>query len=704
MRISMMTGTVLLSLVASRLTAGEHAPPPLAPDAAWTVDKSNTLAYPDWLQIGREFRPELRSILSSEAGNLQYWIRVPKGARGTIAVAVGEAFWAEPGHRIMDILIDGRVCASRIDPIAVAGGKHRLAVIACEAEDGDGDGLLHVQIVAAQDAADHVTLAAGLWWLAGQTLTAQQAAELPRVGNKLKPDLFICHGLDVSPWKERFARQIQTEDPQLNILIESLYDRCVWGALREPRPPALPNRWITGGGGYVGQWLWDAMFVATAFAPLDDDATIRGVFENYWYTIDHNPEAPKGSLRYGMVPNYLGPWPPLGYSQIPILGWGCRMVYRQTNDRALVERCLPYLDLFDQWYSSERDVDGDGLIEFGAYKPVGNAGMLQTARYETFDFHPPMDDMKLTPHPKRPDSGPWYGNVEGVEQTCFLLMTEEAIAELAAEFGKQDLAEKYRGIWVRRNKAMQEKMWDPKTQFFYSLDRDSDAKIPVRTIQGFLTLACGAATHEQAEALVQQLQDPKQWWAEYPVPTVALDDPKFGANAMWRGDMWPATTYLVTCGLHRYGYHDVARKLAERMRRLIAEHGINERYNALTGRAIGDPGVAMTCSAWPLLVQSVYGVQEDFRTIFVPSGAKGRRLHLGKLEVSYPEDDVVELRSAFQRRFHVVFPDGKPGAACVVTSDGKPLGPDRFQLENGAVSFTAQPGQCYAVQRVNPVQ
>jgi hypothetical protein len=105
-----------------------------------------------------------------------------------------------------------------------------------------------------------------------------------------------------------------------------------------------------------------------------------------------------------------------------------------------------------------------------------------------------------------------------------------------------------------------------------------------------------------------------------------------------------------------------------------------------------------------MLVQSVYGVHEDFRTIFVPSGAKGRRLHLGKLKVSYPEDDVLELRSAFQRRFHVIFPDGKPGAAPVVTSDGKPLGSDRFQLENGAVSFTAQPGQWYAVHRVNPVQ
>ena len=698
MRRATILGILFLSVLTRGLAAGEDAAVPIAPGAAWSVDQSNTLAYPDWLQAGPEIRPELRSILSSEVGKLQYWIRVPKGARGTVVVAVGEAHWSEVGRRIMDILIDGQVRASRIDPFALAGGKHRLVVIACPAEDLDGDGLLHVQIVAAQGSPDHVTLAAGLWWCAGRELSTEQARELLRLDSRLKADLFITHAADLTALRERLAQQVRVEDPKLNALVESLYARCVLGALREPRLPALPHKWFTGGGGYVGQWLWDAMFVATAYAPLDDDPTLRGVFENYWQTIEHNPEAPQGSVRYGMVPNYLGPWPPLGYSQIPILGWGCRMVWRQTHDRELIERCLPYLVLFDQWYSSERDVDGDGLIEFGAYKPVGNAGMLQTARYETFDFHPPMDEMQLTPHPQRPDSGPWYGNVEGVEQTCFLLMSEEAIIELAEELGQGELAQRYRQIVARRIKAIQEQMWDPQTKFFYSLERDRHTKIPIRTIQGFLTLTCGAATPEQAAALVQQLQDPQQWWAAFPVPTVALDDPKFGADAMWRGDMWPATTYLVACGLNRYGYHEVARELAERMRRLIAEQGINERYNARTGRPLGDPGVAMTCSAWTLLVQSVYGVQDDFRTILVPPGAKGRQLRLGKLEVSYPQDDLVELRSAFERRFRVIFPGNRPGSPATVTCDGQPLEAAAASVEHGATSFTALPGRTYAVR------
>ena len=167
MRLAVIVGTALLNLVSCRLPAAEKTPPPITPAAAWAVDKSHTVAYPDWLRAGPEIRPELRSILSSEAGHLQFWIRVPKGARGTVVVAVGEAYWPKPGHRIMDILIDGRVGASRIDPIAVAGGRNRLAAIACPAEDLDGDGLLHVEIVTAQGSPDRVTLAAGLWWLAG---------------------------------------------------------------------------------------------------------------------------------------------------------------------------------------------------------------------------------------------------------------------------------------------------------------------------------------------------------------------------------------------------------------------------------------------------------------------------------------------------------------------------------------------------------
>ena len=102
-----------------------------------------------------------------------------------------------------------------------------------------------------------------------------------------------------------------------------------------------------------------------------------GVYDNYWQTIENNPEAPPGSYRFGMVPNFLKEWPPLSYSQIPILCMGSAggLPDRVSTGCCWSKRCLTFW-LSTNWYSLERDVDNDGLIEFGAYKSIGNAGMF----------------------------------------------------------------------------------------------------------------------------------------------------------------------------------------------------------------------------------------------------------------------------------------------------------------------------------------
>ena len=510
----------------------------------------------------------------------------------------------------------------------------------------------------------------------------------------------------IAEYEPRLRRLVRTEDEKVNALVEQIYRECVYGKLFEPMPPELPYRWFAPGGAYfTGQWIWDTMFVLIAFAPLDDDAVVRESFDNYRHAIENNPLAPPGSHRYGMVPNFMGArelrkdgeaWPPVGYSQIPILGWGALSVYRQTNDRRLLEQVLPWLVAFDEWYSTERDVDGDGLIEYGAYEAVANNTLQQTARFETFDFHLPLDDMKMTRHPRRETGGEWYGNVEGVEQTSFLLMSERALVEIANELGKEDLARRYEMTIARRVETMQRKMWDPETRFFYSLDRDSDRRIMVRTPQGFLALTAGAATAEQGAELALQLQDPDRWWTDYPVPTIARDEPKYDPKGYWRGDMWPPTTYLVALGLSRYGHHDLALELTRRMRTLIETEGISEHYHSETGEPLGVPGLGMSGVVWSMIVHSVYGVQEDYRTIRVPEGAAGRFLELGKLKVSYPDQHSVEITSAFDRSFRVVFGAGAGESEPRVTLGEASIPADASGNE---VRFTARGGETYRVER-----
>ena len=77
----------------------------------------------------------------------------------------------------------------------------------------------------------------------------------------------------------------------------------------------------------------------------------------------------------------------------------------------------------------------------------------------------------------------------------------------------------------------------------------------------------------------------------------------------------------------------------------------------------------------------------------------GFRNKRGKLAVAYPKNDVVGLCLAFEGRCGAIFSGGAPSGAPMVTGEARPLGMDRFELENEAVGFTSQPVQRYTVRR-----
>ncbi len=81
----------------------------------------------------------------------------------------------------------------------------------------------------------------------------------------------------------------------------------------------------------------------------------------------------------------------------------------------------------------------------------------------------------------------------------------------------------------------------------------------------------------------------------------------------------------------------------------------------------------------------------------VPPNAEGRRLRLGKLEVHYPTDTSVELKTDFQREFRVVFPARHEKIK--VQSDGKTVKYISVTTAASEVTFTAMPEKTYIVSR-----
>jgi glycogen debranching enzyme len=148
--------------------------------------------------------------------------------------------------------------------------------------------------------------------------------------------------------------------------------------------------------------------------------------------------------------------------------------------------------------------------------------------------------------------------------------------------GEQEEAE----LWERRAQAMAERlvreMWDRQAGFFWA--RRDGRPVKVRTPFNLFPLLSGRLPQAINERLVAHLSDEGQFWPRYPVPTVALDDPKYDPEQMWRGPTWVNVNYLLIEGLLRTGYVELGRELRRRTLELVCgQDDVCEYYHPETG-------------------------------------------------------------------------------------------------------------------------
>ncbi|MGW8257645.1 MAG: MGH1-like glycoside hydrolase domain-containing protein [Thermoguttaceae bacterium] len=420
------------------------------------------------------------------------------------------------------------------------------------------------------------------------------------------------------------------------------YQQCVLGKIRPPAPP-LKHRFLVPGGGYNAQWIWDTNFVVDLLSILPDQREIVGdVFQNFWdYQVRWNAAMPE--YRHDMVANYIPPaaafkkqmeehgdknwdWKTFpAYSQMTNIGWGLERVYRRNGDIELVKRCLEPLERFHEWFWRERDVAETGLICLGAYSDtaIGSFDIVQQARFETFDYECCLDDMKMTPHPKRkgPAEGPWYGDISTPGNTSFLLLSERSLARLATIAGDKAMADRRRKRLDRGIAAMREHMWDQPTGTFLAVRRDSLEKIHVPTIGSWISLMAEVPTKDMAARMAETLAT-ENWMTPLPVPTVGRHDPRWKSNGFWRGDVWSPTNYCIASGLAHYGYKDLAAKIADATVANALKVGINEHYDSITGKPLGVGGLGMSCT---LLTMMLDGLTRNYNaTVVSPDASRAR--------------------------------------------------------------------------------
>ena len=405
-------------------------------------------------------------------------------------------------------------------------------------------------------------------------------------------DLFVC------------------EDPQILRLAEDIFRQCVLAKIKPPEG-TMKHRWLTAGTGeaFYGQWIWDTMFIVDLLAILPEQKeTIRDVFQNYW-DFQERWNAQRPGYAHDMVPCMIEPrntktWVDFpAYSQIPILGWGLERVYQRNGDKELLRRGLGPLEKFHEWYWRERDVTDSGLIAVGAY-----SGVVQHARYETFDFECCLDDLKLTAHPTRKGAGEgnWYGDICLPGITGYLVQSECSLVRLAEVLGDSAMAGRRRKRIEKSVKAVRERMWDEESGTFLAVQRDTMAKVRVATIGSWMPLLSEIPTAAMVKRMAEAIQS-EHWQTPLPIPTVDRKDKRWVADSYWRGDVWPAPNCQVATGFARHGCRDVAAAIADKTVANALKNGISEHYNSVTGKTLGVPYLGMSCTLVSLMLDGLCG-------------------------------------------------------------------------------------------------
>jgi glycogen debranching enzyme len=264
----------------------------------------------------------------------------------------------------------------------------------------------------------------------------------------------------------------------------------------------------------------------------------------------------------------------------PLLAWSAWKLYEKDGDREFLEEIYEPIVRVNTWWFEKNDLDANGLCEY------------------QHPFSSGLDDSPLWD-----DGMP----VESPDLNTYLYLQQEALGRMAQVIGEPDEAETWRLRARNMARRLVQRSWDAERGYFWA--RRNGVRVDVRTPFNLFPLLTGQMPAEISRRLVGHLTDERQFWSRYPVPSVAMDDPKYDPLQMWRGPTWVNINYLLIEGLTRSGYEELARDLRRRTLDLLCRRDdIYEYYHPETGE---NPPLAASTFGWSAAVLIDLAIQES---------------------------------------------------------------------------------------------
>lgn len=268
----------------------------------------------------------------------------------------------------------------------------------------------------------------------------------------------------------------------------------------------------------------------------------------------------ENQLDSGSFPGHIGlAWRDEGFYHA---NWGANalQIYNLSGDKGFLKQIYPALCRYADYFARERDPEGSHLYDV---VNQGETGQEYGSRYLFAD----------------PEADTWKPiRLKGVDATVYIYKLRRSLAEMAEVLELPQEAERWRAAAGATKQAVLDRMWDPEREEFRDVLPGTWERSPYSPAVSFYPFMTDIAGSEHVGALRRHLLDSARSWTEYPVPTHALDDPLFSADAEWKGQrhacpwngrVWPMTNSHVCEALAR---------AAQRLDPSLAEHAADLLY------------------------------------------------------------------------------------------------------------------------------
>jgi hypothetical protein len=216
------------------------------------------------------------------------------------------------------------------------------------------------------------------------------------------------------------------------------------------------------------------------------------------------------------------------------MNWGqCQMVVpiaatawelaQKASDDAFLAEAYASCSKWDAWLRRYRDTRGTGLVEAFCTYDTGQDNSPRWAGVS--DECPDHDARKFSPGQSVPRLRP------DLSATTF--GARVALAAMAASLGKKDEAQMWTDSAEHIRSLTIQKLWCEEDASFYDVD-PAGSFVRVRSVantrvlgEHVLRLNVPAERRIFSALWDRQLHNPKAYWANYPFPSIALDDAKF---------------------------------------------------------------------------------------------------------------------------------------------------------------------------------